>query len=96
MELVAAEETGVSVPTADRQSASDAIVTCDAHENRPFMMHDFQPKAPGCRGMRGEEPNALAPAMREASTNGKPTVVDVQTSLDKTLRKAPSPLVGER
>ncbi len=171
--------------------ASDAIVTCDAGENRLFMMHYFQTKAPGtflqpagvgamgyatpaalaakliyperqvvavcgdggfaigmnsfmtaveenipivnvifnnqalgwvkhgqgerniacdfasfdhakivqamgCAGIRVEEPSQLAPALREALTNGKPTVVDVHTSLDETFRKVTSPLVGER
>ena len=53
-------------------------------------------QAMGCAGIRVEEPSQLAPALREALTNGKPTVVDVHTSLDETFRKVTSPLVGER
>jgi acetolactate synthase-1/2/3 large subunit len=53
-------------------------------------------RAMGCHGIRVEDPRQLAPALNEALTNGKPTVVDVHTSLSESFVKVTSPLIGER
>ncbi|MBI3249366.1 MAG: thiamine pyrophosphate-binding protein [Deltaproteobacteria bacterium] len=53
-------------------------------------------RAMGCQGIRVEDPRQLAPALNEALTNGKPTVVDVRTSLSESFVKVTSPLMGER
>jgi acetolactate synthase I/II/III large subunit len=50
----------------------------------------------GCQGIRVENPNQLAPALHEALTSDRPTVVDVHTSLSESFVKVTSPLVGER
>ncbi len=53
-------------------------------------------RAMGCHGIRVEDPRQLAPALQEALTCDKPTVVDVRTSLNETFMKVTSPLLGER
>jgi len=53
-------------------------------------------RAMGCEGIRVENPSQLAPALHEALTSDKPTVVDVHTSLSESFVKVTSPLVGER
>jgi acetolactate synthase-1/2/3 large subunit len=53
-------------------------------------------RAMGCHGIRVEDPRQLAPALQDALTCGKPTVVDVRTSINETFMKVTSPLLGER
>jgi len=53
-------------------------------------------RAMGCHGIRVEDPRQLAPALQEALTCDKPTVVDVRTSLNETFMKVTSPFLGER
>jgi len=51
-------------------------------------------KSMGCDGIRVETPRQLAPALQSALASGKPTVVDVVTSLSETFRRVTSPLLS--
>lgn len=46
----------------------------------------------GCHGIRVEQPAAIAPALREALSSGRPTVVDVVTSFKPSFRDVTSAL----
>ena len=48
----------------------------------------------GCVGIRVEEPDQLAPALKEALAAGQPAVVDVRSSLGETFQKVTSPLAA--
>jgi acetolactate synthase-1/2/3 large subunit len=67
--------------------------------NRPiastFADMDFAhvARAIGCRGIRVERAEEIAPALREALGGGAPTVVDVVTSLRPTFRDVTSRLL---
>ena len=50
----------------------------------------------GCEGIRVEEQNELARVLLEASTNGKPALVDMHSSPDEKFRKVTPQLDGER
>jgi acetolactate synthase-1/2/3 large subunit len=52
-------------------------------------------RAMGCRGTRVEQPEALAPALREALASRAPTVIDVRTSLKTSFADITSPLANE-
>ena len=66
--------------------------------NRPiastFADMDFAAiaRAMGCRGIRVERAEEIAPALREALGRGEPTVVDVVTSFRPSFRDVTSPL----
>jgi acetolactate synthase-1/2/3 large subunit len=49
----------------------------------------------GCRGVRVEEPAALAPALREALAAREPSVIDVRTSLEVTFADITSQLAKD-
>src|SRR5262249_20260009 len=51
-------------------------------------------RAMGARGIRVEQPDEIAPALRDAIASKQTTVVDVHTSLDETFRKVTSPLAS--
>lgn len=48
----------------------------------------------GCNGVRVQDAEALEQALREAATATRPTVIDVETSLDVTFRDVTSPYAG--
>jgi thiamine pyrophosphate-dependent acetolactate synthase large subunit-like protein len=48
----------------------------------------------GCDAARVERPNELGPALKQAISSTKPTVVEVRTSLDESFMRVTSPLVG--
>ena len=68
--------------------------------NRPiastFADMDFAAiaRAIGCRGLRVERAEEIAPALKEALGCGAPTVVDVVTSLRPSFRDVTSPLTA--
>jgi acetolactate synthase-1/2/3 large subunit len=68
--------------------------------NRPiastFADMDFAAiaRAIGCRGIRVERAEAIAPALNEALGCGAPTVVDVVTSMRPSFRDVTSPLAA--
>jgi len=70
------------------------------HGGGPFAaeFEDFDhaaiARAMKCNGIRVTEPNQLESALREAIGSGKPTVVDVVTSLEVSYRDVTSPLAG--
>jgi acetolactate synthase-1/2/3 large subunit len=51
-------------------------------------------RAMHCHGIRVTEPDQLEDAIREAIACGRPTVIDVVTSLDVSYRDVTSPLAG--
>jgi acetolactate synthase-1/2/3 large subunit len=57
--------------------------------------HGAIARAMGCDGVRVEAPAGVAPALRDALASGRPSVVDVHTSIDETYLKVTSPLVGK-
>ncbi|HJU16443.1 MAG TPA: thiamine pyrophosphate-binding protein [Stellaceae bacterium] len=71
------------------------------HGSGPFAAEfkDFDhaaiARAMGCRGVRVEEPQALAPALAEALAARQPTVLDVRTSLAVTFADITSELAKE-
>jgi acetolactate synthase-1/2/3 large subunit len=71
------------------------------HGSGPFAAEfkDFDhaaiARAMGCRGVRVEEPQALAPALAEALGSRQPTVIDVRTSLAVTFADITSELAKE-
>ncbi len=71
------------------------------HGSGPFAAefnefdHAAIARAMGCRGTRVEDPEALAPALREALAAGVPTVIDVMTSLAVSFADVTSPLANE-
>ncbi|HUB97042.1 MAG TPA: thiamine pyrophosphate-binding protein [Stellaceae bacterium] len=71
------------------------------HGNGPYgaEFKDFDhaaiARAMGCRGVRVEDPAALAPALAEALQAGVPTVIDVVTSLAVSFADITSPLANE-
>jgi len=70
------------------------------HGGGPFAaeFEDFDhaaiARAMKCNGIRVTDPNQLEGALREAIASGKPTVVDVVTSLKVSYRDVTSPLAG--
>ncbi|MCP5181988.1 MAG: thiamine pyrophosphate-binding protein [Pseudomonadales bacterium] len=70
------------------------------HGGGPFAaeFNDFDhaeiARAMHCHGIRVERPEDLEPALREALASGRPTVVDVVTSLKVSYRDVTSPLAG--
>ncbi|WP_439814313.1 thiamine pyrophosphate-binding protein [Zavarzinia sp. CC-PAN008] len=68
------------------------------HGGGPFAaeFNDFDhaaiARAMGCNGVRISDPADLGAAIREAIGAGKPTVIDVLTSLDVSFRDVTSPL----
>jgi acetolactate synthase-1/2/3 large subunit len=68
--------------------------------NRPiastFADMDFAAiaRAMGCRGIRVEHAEEIAPALREALGRGEPTVVDVVTSFRPSFRDVTSSLAA--
>ncbi len=56
--------------------------------------HGAIARAMGCDGVRVEAPDGVGPAIREALASGRPSVVDVHTSIDETYRKVTSHLAG--
>jgi acetolactate synthase-1/2/3 large subunit len=52
-------------------------------------------RAMGCDGVRVEQPGDLAPAFARALASGRPTVIDVVTSLKPTFHDVTSPLVTQ-
>jgi acetolactate synthase-1/2/3 large subunit len=69
----------------DRQIASDLGV----------FDHAAMAVSMGCRGVRVEHPDELAPALAAALAADLPTVIDVMTSLDETFEKVTSPLMRQ-
>lgn len=67
----------------DRQIASD-LGSFD---------HAAMAVAMGCRGVRVEHPDELAPALADALAADLPTVIDVVTSLEETFEKVTSPIM---
>jgi acetolactate synthase I/II/III large subunit len=71
------------------------------HGSGPFAAEfkDFDhagiARAMGCRGVRVEDPAALAPALQEAIAARVPTVIDVMTSLKVSFADITSPLANE-
>jgi acetolactate synthase I/II/III large subunit len=71
------------------------------HGSGPFAAEfkDFDhaaiARAIGCRGVRVEDPGALAPALQEAVASRAPTVIDVRTSLKVSFADITSPLANE-
>jgi acetolactate synthase I/II/III large subunit len=71
------------------------------HGSGPFAaeFNDFDhaaiARAMGCRGVRIEEPAAIAPALAEALTNRAATVLDVRTSLAVTFADITSQLAKD-
>jgi len=71
------------------------------HGSGPFAAefkdwdHAVIARAMGCRGIRVEEPVALAPALREALGARQPTVIDVRTSLKVTFADITSQLAKD-
>ena len=55
--------------------------------------HGAIARAMGCDGVRVETADGVAPAIREALASGRPSVVDVHTSIDESYLKVTSPLV---
>ena len=75
-----------------KHGQGDRNIACDFAD----FDHAGIARAIGCGGIRVEHPSQLEPALKEALTSEKPTVVDVKTSLTETFAKVTSPLVGER
>jgi acetolactate synthase I/II/III large subunit len=71
------------------------------HGSGPFAaeFNDFDhaaiARAMGCRGVRIEDPAALAPALREALAAREPSVIDVRTSLEVTFADITSQLAKD-
>jgi acetolactate synthase-1/2/3 large subunit len=71
------------------------------HGSGPFAAefndwdHAAIARALGCRGVRVEEPGALAPALRDALAARQPTVIDVRTSLKVTFADITSQLAKD-
>jgi acetolactate synthase-1/2/3 large subunit len=71
------------------------------HGNGPYgaefadFDHAAIARAMGCRGVRVEDPAALAPALAEALAARVPTVIDVVTSLAVSFADITSPLATE-
>ena len=71
------------------------------HGGGPFAaeFHDFDhaaiARAMGCNGQRIEDAKDFAPALKEALASGKPTVLDVRTSLKTSFADVTSPLANE-
>jgi acetolactate synthase-1/2/3 large subunit len=70
------------------------------HGGGPFAaeFEDFDhaaiARAMKCNGIRVTEPDQLEPALREAIASGRPTVIDVVTSLKVSYRDVTSPLAS--
>jgi acetolactate synthase-1/2/3 large subunit len=64
-----------------------------ASQFAPFD-HAAIARAMGCEGVRVERPADLQPALTSALAGGRPTVIDVVTSLKETFRKVTSPLAA--
>ena len=68
------------------------------HGGGPFAaeFNDFDhaaiARAMGCNGIRVTQPEQLEPALKQAIASGKPTVIDVVTSLSVSYRDVTSPL----
>jgi acetolactate synthase-1/2/3 large subunit len=58
------------------------------------MDHAAIARAMDCDGIRVERPADVAPALASALAGGRPTVIDVVTSLKETFRKVTSPLAA--
>src|SRR6516225_7955915 len=71
------------------------------HGSGPFAaeFNDFDhaaiARAMGCRGVRVEDPAAIAPALAEAVRSETPTVIDVRTSLEVTFADITSQLAKD-
>jgi acetolactate synthase I/II/III large subunit len=71
------------------------------HGSGPFAaeFHDWDhaaiARAMGCRGVRVEDPEALAPALHEALAAREPAVIDVRTSLKTTFADITSQLAKD-
>jgi acetolactate synthase-1/2/3 large subunit len=71
------------------------------HGSGPFAAEfkDFDhaaiARAIGCNGVRVTEPDALAPALKEAVASRVPSVIDVRTSLKVSFADITSPLASE-
>jgi acetolactate synthase-1/2/3 large subunit len=71
------------------------------HGSGPFAAefndwdHAAIARALGCRGVRVEDPGALAPALRDALAARQPTVIDVRTSLKVTFADITSQLAKD-
>jgi acetolactate synthase-1/2/3 large subunit len=71
------------------------------HGSGPFAAefndwdHAAIARALGCRGVRVEEPDGLAPALRDALAARQPTVIDVRTSLKVTFADITSQLAKD-
>jgi len=71
------------------------------HGSGPFAAefkdwdHAAIARAMGCRGVRVEDPAALAPALREALAAREPCVIDVRTSLKTTFADITSQLAKD-
>jgi acetolactate synthase-1/2/3 large subunit len=70
------------------QAERHTEIACD------FLEYDYAAVARslGCGGIRVNQPDELAPALRQALASGEPFVVDVRTSLSESYRKVTSPL----
>jgi acetolactate synthase-1/2/3 large subunit len=71
------------------------------HGSGPFAAefkdwdHAAIARAMGCRGVRVEDPAALAPALRGALAAREPCVIDVRTSLKTTFADITSQLAKD-
>jgi acetolactate synthase I/II/III large subunit len=70
------------------QSEREREIACD------FLDYDHAAiaRSMGCKGIRVEEPDQLAMALKEALAAAEPTVIDVRTSLSESYRRVTSPL----
>jgi acetolactate synthase-1/2/3 large subunit len=72
------------------QAERDSEIASDFHD----FDHAAIARAMGCGGIRVESATDLAGALSDAIASGRPTVVDVVTSLTQSFRTVTSPLAG--
>jgi acetolactate synthase I/II/III large subunit len=98
--LMTAREEGVPVVTVVLNNGTLGWVA-HSQRDRPIASdlgefdHAAIAVAMGCRGVRVERPDELAPALAHALAADVPTVVDVVTSPDETFETVTSPLLRQ-
>src|SRR5262249_2053406 len=73
-----------------RHGQRERNIACDLGNFGPAAIA----RSMGCDAARVERPNELGPALKQAISSTKPTVVEVRTSLDESFMRVTSPLVG--
>jgi acetolactate synthase-1/2/3 large subunit len=75
-----------------KHGQGDRNIACDLSS----FDHAAIARSMGCDGIRVEAADALGPALKQALASDKPTVVDINTSINESFRRVTSPLVSER